>query len=524
MTPRYYQEQAIESIFEYFACKTGNPLLALPTGTGKSVVIAEFLRKALTIYPGQRIVIASHVKEILEQNIEKLLAVWPQAPLGVYSAGIGRKEVAPITFVGIQSVVKHAAKFPAVDLFMVDECHLVGDSANSQYLLFIRGLKEINPNLKVIGLTATPYRPGMGMITQGGIFTDICFDMTQRQSFTRLIAEGFLAPLISRKTVTELDVSNVHKSGGEYITRELQAAVDKAPITAAALKETAASASDRKHWLIFASGLTHAAHISEMLNMMGVPCAVVSGELPKPERERILREFKSGKYRAVANYGVLTTGFDFPGIDLIVMLRPTASPGLWVQMLGRGTRPLPGKKNCLVLDFAGNTRRLGPINDPVIPQKKGKGGGGTAPVRLCPECSSYSHASARTCECCGYEFPTVIKIDAMASIQSVMADDLPVLIDFNVTGVEYSPHHKLGKPDSLRVDYLCGLRRFQEWVCFEHPGYPSHRARQWWADRAENPAPATVGEVLKRTGEIAVPSRIRVWVNTKHPEIMNYVF
>ena len=523
MILRPYQLGAVDSIYQYFAVQTGNPILAMPTGTGKSVVIAEFCKQVLVAYPGQKILVATHVKELIEQNHQKLIDHWPTAPAGIYSASVGRRDFAPINFVGIGTVAKHAQRFGHIDLLMIDECHLVGMNQNAQYLKFIAGLKEINPHLKVIGLTATPYRLGMGMLTEGGIFTDICYDLTERLTFNRLIAEGYLSPLISRKTTVELDVSEVAKEGGEFVQKQLQDAVDKSPITSAALKETIASSERRKHWLVFAAGLDHAAHICEMLNLMGVPAAVISGELPKTERERILVDFRAGKYRAVVNNNVLTTGFDFPGIDLIVMLRPTSSPGLWVQMLGRGTRPLPGKANCLVLDFAGNTRRLGPINDPIIPRKKGaSGGGGVAPVRLCPNCNTYNHASVRVCECCGDVFPVIIRIDATSSQQSILADDLPVITDFNVSDVHYSKHTKLGKPPSLKVSYICGLRRFEQWICLEHPGYAGHRASVWWQEMGKTPVPLSVDDALARVNELRKPSSIRVWINTKHPEIMGY--
>lgn len=524
MKLRYYQEEAVGSVFQYFGSNKGNPIIAMPTGTGKSIVIAEFCRRVMEYFPGQRIVVATHVKELISQNHEKLIGHWPSAPAGIFSASVGRRDVAPITFVGIQTVAKIADAFGWTDLLIIDECHLVGDGQNTQYLQFIQALKTINPCLKVIGLTATPFRLGMGMITDGGIFTDICYDITERQMFNRLIAEGFISPLVCRKTVTELDVSAVHKVAGEYQQRELQDAVDKAPITAAALREMAELGHDRWHWLIFSAGISHATHISEMLNLMGIPAAVVSGDMPMAERERVLREYKAGKYRAVVNNNVLTTGFDFPGIDLIGMLRPTSSPGLWVQMLGRGTRPCEGKDNCLVLDFAGNTRRLGPINDPVIPKKKGKGGGGTAPVRICPNCNSYNHASVRVCECCAYEFPVVIKIEATASLQQVVADDLPQIVSFKVDSVGYFEHSKPGKPCSMKVVYTCGLRRFDQWVCFEHSSYAGHRAKLWWEERANKPSPTTVKEALQRSGELKAPAFIRVWINTKYPEVMGYEF
>lgn len=524
MQLRYYQNDSVQSVFDYFSQNGGNPIIAMPTGTGKSIVIAAFCMKVLELFPGQRIVIATHVKELIEQNHAKLLAIWPSAPAGIYSASVGRRDIAPITFVGIQTVAKRPQEFGHVDLLLIDECHLVGSGANTNYLQFIAGLRAINPHIKAIGLTATPYRLGMGMVTDGGIFSDICYDLTDRLSFNRLIAEGFLAPLISRRMVTELDVSDVKKVGGEYVPGDLQRAVDKAPITSAALIEASKVGYNRKHWLVFAAGLTHADHICEMLNLMGIPSAVISGDMPRAEREQVLADYKSGVYRAVVNNNVLTTGFDFPGIDMIVMLRPTSSPGLWVQMLGRGTRPCEGKDNCLVLDFAGNTRRLGPINDPVIPKKKGTGGGGTAPVRLCPDCNSYSHASARVCECCGHEFPNVIKIQASASLDDVIADDLPKIVDFAVDRVDYVMHTKLGKPPSMKVTYYCGLRRFSQWVCFEHDGYARLKAASWWNERASKPCPQTVSEALQRVTEIKVPALIKVWINTEHPEILGYEF
>ncbi len=245
ITPRPYQLEAVDSVYSYFGLKKGNPVIAMPTGTGKSVVIAILCMRIFESYPNQKIVIATHVKELIEQNHAKLLSIWPTAPAGIFSASVGRRDVSSITFVGIQTVAKYAAKFGHVDLLIIDECHLVGSGANTNYLQFIAGLQAFNPHIKAIGLTATPYRLGMGMVTDGGIFTDICYDLTERQTFNRMIAEGHLAHLTSRKTEVELDVSQVHKSGGEYKQDELQEAVDKAPITAAALKETIAAAADR---------------------------------------------------------------------------------------------------------------------------------------------------------------------------------------------------------------------------------------------------------------------------------------
>lgn len=528
---RWYQQAANEATVRYLNTHLAgsNPIVATPTATGKSVIQAAFYKWLLEQFPGTRIVAATHQKELIEQNYEKLLGIWKDAPAGIYSASVGRKEIAPITFAGIQTARNRAIDFGKVHIMTVDECHLVGNDQNSAYIKFINDLHVLNPAMRIVGYSATPYRLGMGMLTQGGIFTDICYNLTDRESFLRLISEGFLCPLISRKTDVELDVSDVHLSGGEFIPKELQDRIDRHPITAAALKETLQKSGDRKHWLVFAAGIEHAGHIADMLNMMGVPATVVHGELSKAERELRISLFRAGVYRAVVNNNVLTTGFDFPGIDLIVMLRPTFSPGLWVQMLGRGMRVDPSKTNCLVLDFARNTARLGPVNDPILPRAKGRRSLGGAPslppVRICPDCNTYNHASARVCESCGHEFPKIIAITQQASDQDVIAGlSQPVVVDFDVNSIRYSVHNKIGKPPSLKVTYQCGLRQFKEWICFEHQGYAAHRAQEWWRRRSNLPCPETTDEAFHLATMLPTPDKVSVWVNTTHPEIMAHKF
>ena len=518
----YFQRDAIKALYDYFACNTGNPLVAMPTGTGKSVVIGEFIRGILTNYPSQRVMMLTHVKELIEQNFKKLMYLWPTAPAGIYSAGVGRKDVGcAITYAGIATAAKCPKLFGHQDLLIIDECHLVSTEAETMYRAFIDALLVVNPQLKVIGLSATPYRMGLGLLTEGGLFTDICFDNTRMQDFNRLIEEGYLAPLVPRHTGTQLDTDNVALRGGEFVQQALQRAVDKKEVTRAALLETIKLAVDRKHWLIFASGVQHAEHIVTDLKELGVSACVVHSKMKPSQRDEAITGFMSGRYRALVNNNVLTTGFDFQAIDCIVVLRPTRSPGLWVQMLGRGTRVHPSKTDCLVLDFAGNTRRLGPINDPVLPRKKGEGVAGEAPVRLCEVCMTYNHASARTCFHCGFEFPFRVLIQASAGTEALIASLKPLIEDFTVDHVTYAPHYKQGSPTSLKASYYCGMRVFSEWICLEHDGFAGHKATKWWQAHALEPVPATVDAALLRLNDVLTPASIRVWLNKKYPEIMS---
>lgn len=526
LNPRSYQVEAVHSVYHYFQAKAGNPVIAMPTGTGKSVVIAMFLESVMQ-YAGQRVMVLTHVKELIQQNYEKLKALWPMAPAGRYSAGLNKKETLfPITFAGIASVAKKAHLFGHIDLVIIDEAHLVSPSEETMYQHFLGSLKEVNPHLKVIGLTATPWRLGTGSIVDDGIFTDICFDITTVGAFNRLIAEGYLAPLVPRHMRQMLDVNGVHTRGGEFIASELQGAVDKHEITHAALQEVLEVADDRNHWLIFASGVEHAVHIKDMLLDMGISAVAIHSKMSNAERDEAIEGFKSGKYRAAVNNNVLTTGFDFPGIDCIVVLRPTASPVLWVQMLGRGTRPAEGKQNCLVLDFSGNTRRLGPINDPVIPRKKGGGPSQEAPVKLCGQCSTYNHASVRVCCNCGAEFTFETKLQHHASDRELIRGDAPVTEVYKVDHVTYSRYEKMERPPMIKVSYYCGLQSFNEYVCIEHEGFAGRKAREWWRLRTSEPMPSTTDEALELVSDYCkAATHLRVWVNKpKYPEILAHCF
>jgi len=168
MELRPYQQESIDSLYTHFGKFDGNPLIVLPTGTGKSVVIAKFLQGAIEAWPDTRIVMVTHVKELIAQNFQTLIRNWPEAPAGIYSAGLNRRDIhSQIVCAGIQSIYKRAYELQGVDLILVDEAHLIPRSSDTMYGQFLREVKEINPDVKVIGFTATPYRMDSGMLHTG---------------------------------------------------------------------------------------------------------------------------------------------------------------------------------------------------------------------------------------------------------------------------------------------------------------------------------------------------------------------
>lgn len=551
MKLRDYQSYAVNGIFKYFEeGKRGHPIVAMPTATGKSLVIASFVEEALKRYPGQRILMLTHVKELIDQNFIKLKQIWPTAPAGIYSAGLRKKDLYfPITYAGIASIKSVLESLGTIHLILVDECHLISNKDNTTYRSVIQYLTAINPHLKVIGFSATPYRTQFGLLTNpGGLFTDICVDMTGRDAYNWFISQGYLSNLIARKPSTELDLDGVRTTAGDYNLGDLERVTDQEAITHAACQEMVELGRGRYHWLIFALSIQHAENIASHLEGMGVSAVVVHSKLSTIERDYRTKAFTSGKVRALVNMGVYTTGFDYPNIDLIGALRATQSTSLWVQMVGRGGRVVYAggydlttkegrleaikngpKQNCLILDFAGNTERLGPVNDPVIPKEKNSRGGGAAPVKLCDACQCYNHISARVCEQCGEPFTIKVKIKEQASAAQVIVEakveEAPVVADFSVSHITYGRHEKHDRPPSMKVTYTSGLRTFSEWICFEHEGVARNKAHFWWARHGgQRPAPATVADALERIEEIKEAVAIKVWVNKKYPEIMNYEF
>lgn len=534
---RWYQKEAVESVFNYFdQGNIGNPVVAMPTGTGKALVIGLLVKRLLEEAPHCRLMMLTHVKKLIEQNAEKCQMVWPTVPLGIYSAGLNeRSMLQPVIFAGVQSVYSALKKsekedsekppqyrhFGWRDIFVIDEAHMLSPEDETMYQYVIGKFKEINPKLVVVGLTATPYRLKQGMITEGGIFTDVCYDITKLSSFNRLIAEGYLAPLIARPTETEIDVSTVGLVGSDFNNKQLDAIVDQEELTYKIVEETVKYGQDRACWIGFATSIEDAEHTAAVLRYFNVNAVAVHSKVEPKENDRRIRDFVEGKITCLVSKDQLTTGFDCPQIDLIMDKRPTMSPALHVQKAGRGTRPAPDKKNCLFLDFARNVPRLGPINDPYLPKRSTKGKAGDAPIWVCPACSAYNHAAARECHACGEEHIFKTKLFSTAGKHDIIKDDTPDVQDLKVQTVFYNLHQKDGSPPMIKVDYVCGLKMFREFVCLEHSGWPGKRSREWWRQRHAEEPPLTTYEALKKISELRMPSTITVHLNKKpYPEIL----
>ena len=533
MKRRDYQDAAIKTTLSYCKRTQGNPLIVLPTGSGKSFVISELAEEIHALIPTKKILVLAHRKELVEQNAAKF-----NMEVGIFHAGIGRKDTDHSIIVGgIQSVYNSLDAFKDVGAVIVDECDLVSFDEDSMYRKTLDHF-----GVRTIGLTATPYRLDGGMLYIGddAYFDQVIYEKPLRE----MIDNGYLCKLVSKVSDKQPDLNNVQVRMGDFVASQLEEAMIDPELIKNSVESILKYSDSRNKCLLFSPSIKHA----EILKQLIPTSEVVTGELSMKERERILSDFHLGKFKYLINVDVLTVGFDEPAIDCIAMLRPTKSTRLYVQMVGRGLRTAEGKEDCLVLDYAGNIREHGAIDKVKVQfnPKTGKAEAEKHDSRICPVCESLNEMSNDECFECGY---------VLKEVRSVNHTDAPDDIDINasfiepqwhnITGMSYNRHKgKNGKQDSLKCEYTCFMNSYSEWLCVEHKGFAYVKAMDTLADRwrgtkepfdfANSRYSLTMHdrilyddslitllednheEVLKR------PTRIRIDLNEKYPRIIGY--
>lgn len=569
LIPRTYQEQTVNAAFKYMAnagSEPGNPLIAWPTGTGKAFGIALFIKRLFEKWPQMRVMMTAPSEELVEQNYAELKECWPAAPAGIYCSSLKRFDTAfPITFGTIDSIDGNVEKFGRIDILLPDECHRISSAENTRYARVYDHFKKKNKFFFMLGWTATDYRMGQGKLTdEGGLFTEVIYDATTLEAFNWFFAQAFLIPPIAAPTINQVSGEKMAMQGGDFKQSDLQKAFEAdraAGKIYRALAESVAVAQEegRKSWICFVPGIEACEEVTDILLGMGIPTTFVHSKIKRAERRSRLKAYKRGQFTCMVNNGILTTGFNHKPLDFMIMLRKTASASLWVQMLGRGTRPdyapgfdlstfegrwqavrASGKLNFRVMDFVGNTARLGPINDPVKPKKPGEKKGSDAPIKICPAdkqdasgrfgCGAYNHPSLKTCFYCDFEFPVESAIDDKASTMELVREskkpDGPVIERFKVDKVTCKAN-VFGKAPNMLMTYFCGKHKFETYVCIQHTGYARRKAEEWWRSAMGVPGcdvPATLSEALQQVDELRTPSHVLVWMNTKPKEIKAYEY
>ena len=535
LSPRWYQSQANDAVWKYLAEKQGNPVVVLPTGAGKSLLIALLIRQALEF--GGRVVVLAHRKELLQQNADEIRALIPGVDVGIYSAGLKSREIHnAVVVAGIQSAFRKAADLGRRHLVLVDECHLISDLEESMYQQFFVGIQQAG--LRIAGLTATAFRTGTGPICgPDRQFQRIVFEAKTAQ----LITEGFLCPITNKPADFQVNTDKVALRGGEFIESEMQAVFGGDDTVKKACQEIWAKCDQRRSILIFASGVCHAEDIANELSALtGERVGVVTGETLDIERSTMLSDFKAGRLRWLVNCDVLTTGFNAKCVDAIAILRATMSPGLFCQMVGRGLRLHESKTNCLLLDFGGNILRHGSIDDDNFGRSEGKGRAASAAEngrgKKCPACELDVAASRTACPECGFVFPRKKEVthDTTADTDSQLTGPMPAE-EWTVIDVIYKRHVKRDNelaPPTLRVDYIVSkgegnLQRqvIPEWVCLQHVrgNFGKTMAGLWWERRSDCEEPDTIDDALAllAMGVARKPVKITTKKDGKFTKVIN---
>jgi DNA repair protein RadD len=383
---RPYQQEAVDCTLNYFRKQRSPAVIVLPTGAGKSLVIAELARIAQG-----RVLVLAHVKELVEQNHLKYESYGLQA--GIYSAGLNQKDSEQkVIFGSIQSVAKaNDTFFSDFTLLVIDECHRVGLEQDSQYAKVIEQLKRNNQRICILGLTATPYRLGLGWIYNYALRGEM---KTQELRFFKhciydlplkyMIRNKFLTPPVKVDIpVTSYDFSELTEGGQSYTMAQLEEVLhQQRRLTPLIIKNIIdiTNSDKRQGVMIFSSTVKHAKEIME--NLPPGQARLVLGTTELSERDQIVNDFKKKTFKYLVNVSVLTTGFDAAHVDVIAILRPTESISLYQQIIGRGLRLDTNKKDCLVLDYTGMGHS---IFSPEIGEKKPAFESVAVEVP-CPEC------------------------------------------------------------------------------------------------------------------------------------------
>lgn len=523
LTPRPYQREAIAACESFLASREDNPAIVLPTGAGKSLVMALMLHKWIEACPPFRAMVLAHRKELVSQNAAELEALDPTLSVGVFSAALRRREtMRSITFAGIDSVANKAHVFGHQDVLLIDEAHRIPARGEGKYRKFIADCKAINPRLRVIGLTATPYRMGIGSIChEDHILNEVCYSA----NLGDLIRDGYLSDIRTIRGEADIDLQGVKKTGGEFNLKDLATRVDRADVIGQAVKHLVQSVrrTERKSVILFCIDVEHCKHVSEELRKYGIEAPYILGSTPNKQRDKLVEDFKAGRYQYLVSVNVFFEGFNAKRVDCVAMLRPTQSKGLWVQAVGRGLRLYPDKDYCLVLDYGDNINRHGPID---------LDGDGEVKLATCEGCLNEFSRAVKCCPSCGWEIPPVQREmfeqaeERERQLHEARAAEGELLNQarwLKVDGAVCRLHRKAGKPDSLRIEYQCGLTVVKEWICIDHEAYASAKARDWLRKRGMQAE--SVAEFFERYSSKDVTNatkRILCKYDGKHLSVVDY--
>lgn len=409
---RPYQIEAIDAVREAILAGHKRILLVIATGGGKTTVASEIITK--TVEKGGKALFIAHRRELVDQAKNRLAQFGVYA--GVIMAGTLPSRPKPVNVASVPTLTRRHDRRPKANVLIVDEAH------HSTAMGFRRLIEAyVEDGAYVIGLTATPYR------TDDRPLGDIYDAIVAPISLKMLTEEGHLVP--ARYFGPKVELGDIKVSKGDYDTTESYNAYNKRELYANTVGNYQRFAHGTKA-ICFNINVAHSLETVAFFRAAGYRAEHVDGETPAMERSRTLDAFRRGEIDVLCNVNILTEGFDLPAIETVILNRPTKSRGLYMQMVGRGLRPAPGKVWCTVIDQGNNVRAFGPVEnepEPVLQQPpKREKVQGVAPVKDCPQCETLVHLSATVCSNCGYVFPKEEKVLAEAEFTEITGGPVEV--------------------------------------------------------------------------------------------------
>jgi DNA repair protein RadD len=521
-----YQQEAVASVHPLApGCRK---LIVVPTGGGKSFIAAALANEGALL---GRVLIITHVQELVEQNEADMRRLAPEADIGVYCSSLGRKEICTITVCAVQSIYKKLHLFEDVELVLIDEAHRISPAGGKMYRAVLKHFE----NTPVVGLTATPYRMGSGYLHEGDnkIFDEISYEV----SYDFLVTEGFLAPFAERGSDLAYDVSTFKIERGEFKADDLGALVDY-PKTEAIVEQAIARSAGRLFKLCFCINLRHCDIVAAILAKKGLTSVILHGKMTADERREARELFELGLVDVAINCNIWAIGYNFRRLDCIWLIRPIASVGFFIQVAGRLTRTADGKDDGLLLDYGGNVSRHGHFGKPEV-RPPSKGGGGATKLCKAPECGEKNSEQARYCAVCKSQFVEMFKdcpkcatqVDRMTQVCPKCTYGWPIneqkldeegttilpnkVLWLDVVDWNFRIHKKEGSPyKSLAIAYkTVDAGTIQEYIFPEHP-HVQHRFAEWWLRHALNPntqkLPKTAPDAYNNRNSLKRPERIKV--------------
>lgn len=496
MKLRYYQEICVNKIIQSFKDNNEVTLAVLPTGSGKTIIFCELVRRCLEIYGPLQAFIVVPKNILITQTVDKLSKFIDEDKIGIYNAGLKRKELDKQIIVASVQSLSVCKEIPETNLLIFDEQHRsnMDGKLESQYKIVYIKIKEKRPRAKLLGVTATPYDKNNYNYGEGKFWPKPIYERT----LLELKDEGYLAPVIFKNTCKdgEMDFSQIKNVAGDYNLGQLETEILKNDKKmdlqiADALLKTA----NRKKVIWLTVSIKHAITIWEKLLEKNVTSSLLHSKMKWGDRNVNLEMFTYGNTKHLISVLIASEGFDYEPIDALVFMRPTRSPTLYVQATGRIMRTFPGKTDALLLDYGSIIQNLGSVYTVRVGGKKHTG---NQDFKLCPECDAYVDKFQKKCEC-GFHFKAMCvychemllmgekcecggkrKIDQFRNLTKTSYDDDPD--KFNIINMAISKFISKNMNRCMKVEYMGMLNTVVTEYYVDHDAYYARKKFLYFMD------------------------------------------